>query len=114
MFHFFRKKELDPRKAQAFVDWFFDNEERIRRSVENRVTDRNTMLSVLDEVEAQLAKVYRDGYSGSIEFDYGGQDREWELNLYHKNHPFLKEAAACIAVLFAEKQNPLWTINTGA
>ena len=57
----FKKKNVDKIKVNAFVEWFLSNEERIRKSVENRKSDRDTMLDVLDEVELQLGKVYRDG-----------------------------------------------------
>lgn len=101
-------KEVDRAKALAFVDWFLQNEERIRHSVENRAADRQTMLTVLDEVEAELAKVYRDGYKGTIEFDYGGQDAEWELHLYHKNKKFLIAATSMIAEELNARQNAVW------
>lgn len=41
--------------------------------------------------------VIRDGYRGQIEFDYGGKDQNWELNLCHLNKPLLKKAARMIA-----------------
>ena len=47
-------------------------------SVENSQNDRDTMFKTLDEVEAQLAVVYRDGYKGDIQFEMSlnslGQD----------------------------------------
>lgn len=111
MLNLFRKKAVDEKKAAEFVSWFFRNEGRIRTSVEKREEDRNTMLSVLDEAESQLAAVYRDGYQGEIEFDYGGKDDSWELRLYHKNDHFLMEASACIAAMFEERNDPVWTIR---
>ena len=111
MLNFFRKKAVDEKKAAEFVSWFFCNERRIRTSVENSKVDRNTMLSVLDEVESQLAAVYRDGYQGEIEFDYGGKDDSWELCLYHKNDHFLMEAVVCIAAMFKERNDPVWTVR---
>ena len=97
MFHFWKKAEVDKSKVTKFVDWFFENEASIRSSVDNRETDRDTMMKMLDEVEAQLAKVYRDGYRGRIEFDYGGKEKDWELNLYHLNKKYLIEATKMIA-----------------
>ena len=79
----FKKKEVNVEKVKQFSRWFFENEERIRSSVENRQNDSTAMMRVLDEVEAELAKVYRDGYNGTIEFDYGG-----EGNAYHDNDAY--------------------------
>lgn len=111
MFSFFKKAEADITKVKTFVEWFFSNEERIRKSVENMQSDRDTMLAVLDEVELQLGKVYRDGYKGRIEFDYGGMDQDWEFNLYHKNNKFLKEATKIIADEFNSFDSTIWEIH---
>ena len=70
------------------------------------------MLSVLDEVELQLAKVYRDGYKEQVEFDYGGANAEWCLNLYHKDHPFLVQATEMIASRFNQIDRREWTVHT--
>lgn len=106
----FKKKEVNVEKVEQFSRWFFENEERIRSSVENRGNDNATMMRVLDEVEAELAKVYRDGYNGTIEFDYGGQDNDWELNLYHKNKTFLVQATTMIAQEMNAKGNSMWKV----
>lgn len=111
MFPFIKPAEIDHQKVHAFVTWFCANEERIRRSVDNKDADRDMMMRVLDEVEAQLALVYRDGYKGSIEFDYGGQDMDWELNLYHMRNKFLIKATGMIADAFEAVQLPAWKIN---
>lgn len=68
------------------------------------------MLAVLDEVELQLGKVYRDGYNGRIEFDYGGMDEDWELNLYHKNNKFLIEATKMISDEFKNLNSDVWKV----
>lgn len=107
----FKKKNVDKTKVNSFVEWFVSNEERIRKSVENRESDRDTMLAVLDEVELQLGKVYRDGYNGRIEFDYGGMDHDWELNLYHMNKKFLIEATKMISDEFDRFHSTIWKIN---
>lgn len=112
MLNFLKKKDVDKIKVKAFAEWFNLNEERIRNSVENRENDRNTMFAVLDEVELQLGKVYRDGYNGRIEFDYGGTDQDWELNLYHKNNKFLMEATKMIQDEFDSFHSTVWKINT--
>ena len=113
MFSFFKKAEVDNKKVDAFAAWFCANEERIRRIVENRETDYNETMRVLDEAEAQLATVYRDGYKGSIEFDYGGKDSDWELNLYHMNNSFLIKATASIAEALENARLPMWKVNIG-
>lgn len=111
MFYFWKKAEVDKSKVTKFVDWFFENEASIRSSVDNRETDRDTMMKMLDEVEAQLAKVYRDGYRGRIEFDYGGKEKDWELNLYHLNKKYLIEATKMIAEEFASRASDIWKMN---
>ena len=114
MFSLFRKTaviDVDEQKVDAFVTWFIEHEDMISESVENRMTDRQKMLSTLDEVESQLALVYRDGYKGRIEFDYGGMGDDWELNLYHKNNAFLIKAAGLIATKINEKNDPKWKVN---
>lgn len=113
MFGLFGKAEVDKTKVNAFADWFLEHGDSIISSVENRMSDRQAMLSFLDEVESQLASVYRDGYRGRIEFDYGGKDDAWELNLYHKNKPFLKKATEMIASSINERNDPKWKVNIG-
>lgn len=108
MFGFLKKAEVDDAKVNAFADWFLENSDRIIASVNNRMQDRQTMMTVLDEVEDQLAIVCRDGYKGQIEFDYGGKDDDWTLNLYHKNKPFLMQAAEKIADRINAKRDPKW------
>jgi len=112
MLRLFRQKSVDEKKVDAFVSWFINNADRIRLSVENKDNDRNSMLSVLDEVELQLAKVYRDGYKGQIEFDYGGANAVWCLNLYHKDNPFLVQATEMIASRFKQIDQCEWTVQT--
>ncbi|MBO7658411.1 MAG: hypothetical protein J6T65_03780 [Clostridia bacterium] len=108
----FGKKIVDENKVTEFVSWFINNSERIQLSVENREKDRQEMLRVLDEVEAHLATVYRDGYKGRIEFDYGGKDDDWELNLYHMDKPFLINATQMIADKINSSEKCNWTVNT--
>ena len=111
MFGFLKKAEVDEEKVNVFADWLLENSDRIIASVNNRMQDRQTMMTVLDEVEDQLAIVYRDGYKGQIEFDYGGKDDDWTLNLYHKNKPFLMQAAGMIVKRINEKQDPKWKVR---
>lgn len=113
MFGLFRKAEVDEKSVDAFANWFLEHGDSIISSVENRTIDRQTMLSYLDEVEKQLALVYRDGYKGRIEFDYGGKDNAWELNLYHKNKPFLIKATEMIAKRINGRNDPKWRVNIG-
>ena len=112
MFFFNRTIRVDEKEVEAFADWFLEQGERIISSVENRTIDRQTMMKVLDEVEYHLALVYRDGYKGQIEFDYGGSANNWELNLYHKNNPFLMKATEMIAATINKRNNPKWRVNT--
>ena len=107
----FGKRKVDDNKVTEFVCWFADNCERIQLSVENREKDRDEMMRVLDEVEARLAAVYRDGYKGRIEFDYGGKDADWELNLYHMDKPFLKSATQMIADRINALDECKWIVN---
>lgn len=113
MFHIFKRAEVDKDKVTDFVNWFQLNEERIRKSVENKDNDHDGMMDVLDEVENQLAQIYRDGYAGNIEFDYGGKDQNWELNLYHLNKRFLVEATKIIEDEFNLAHIRFWKINIG-
>ena len=113
MFGFLKKAEVDEEKVNVFADWFLENSDRIIASVNNRMQDRQTMMTVLDEVEDQLAIVYRDGYKGQIEFDYGGKDDDWTLNLYHKNKPFLMQATGKIADRINAKRDPKWKARIG-
>lgn len=106
----FGSKEVNKTKVISFVDWFIQNEARIRQSVENRESDRQTMYLVLNEVEAELAKIYIDGYKGRIEFDYGGKDEDWELHLYHMNKKFLISATSMIADEFTARGNSIWKV----
>ena len=114
MFGFFKKAEFNEAKIDAFCNWFFDNNDRIIESVENSKNDRDTMFKILDEVEAQLAIVYRDGYKGEIQFDYGFNacTGKWDLNLYHLNNMFLMRATARIAEKINRRLGDKWSANT--
>ncbi len=109
----FGRKTIDENKVNEFVSWFMDNRERIRSSVENRETDGHEMMRMIDEVEAHLAAVYRDGYRGNIEFDYGGEGHAWELNLYHMGKPYLIIATQMIADRINNMDSCGWTVKTG-
>ena len=114
MFGFFKKAEPDAAKVDAFCAWFLANNDRIIESVENSQNDRDAMFKTLDEVEAQLAFVYRDGYKGEIEFEYGFNTHigKWDLNLYHLNNKFLIAATAKIAEKINNELGSKWSANT--
>ncbi len=103
--------DVDERKVRAFIDWFLENSDRITASVINRMQDRKTMLTVMDEVGEQLGLVYRDGYKGKVEFDYYEIGDKWELNLYHSGKPFLMKATKKIADGINSLKHPLWTVH---
>lgn len=115
MFDLFKKTEPDAAKIDGFCDWFAANSERIIASMENRENDRETMFKTLDEVEEQLAMVYRDGYRGEIQFEYGFNAAigKWELNLFHLNKRFLVRAASSIAEKINRQLGDTWTVNIG-
>lgn len=115
MFGFFKKAEPNDAKIDTFCAWFAANNERIIASVENSQNDKDTMFKTLDEVEAQLAVVYRDGYKGEIQFEYGFNSSigKWDLNLFHLNNKFLMSAAAKIAEKINQQLGDKWSANTG-
>ena len=104
--------EVDEKKVNAFIDWFLSHSDMITSSMINRMQDRKTMKSVMEEVEDQLAIVYRDGYKGKIEFDYCDVLGRWELTLYHYNKPFLMKATEMIAEGINSMKLSKWTVNT--
>lgn len=114
MFHFFRKAEPSDAKIAAFCDWIVENHGRIIASVENSKNDKETMFKTLDEVEARLAMVYRDGYKGEIQFEYGfnSTNGKWDLNLFHLNNRFLVAATTKIAEVINGKLGEEWSVNT--
>ena len=114
MFGLFKKKQVDQKKVEAFCDWFISMNEEIIRSVENSNNDHARMMHLLDEVENQLAVVYRDGYKGDIQFEYGFASAidKWELNLFHLNNKFLIEATNAIATILNAKLSDTWLVNT--
>ncbi len=116
MFHFFKKAEPNDAKIDAFCSWFRANNERIIISDENSQNDRDTMFKTLDEVEAQLAGVYRDGYKGEIQFEYGFNNDigKWDLNLYHLDNKFLIAATAKIAEKINRELGHKWSVNTAS
>lgn len=107
----FSKVKPSSEKVAAFCEWFIANNGLIIESVEKKDEDRNRMFAMLDEVEAQLALVYRDGYRGTIEFDYGFNGEKWDLNLYHKNKRFLKEATEMITAGLNSTLGDKWSVN---
>ena len=111
MFGFFKKAEPDEAKIDAFCVWFLTNNGRILASVENSRNDKDTMFRTLDEVEAQLAAVYRDGYRGEIHFEYGFNTHigKWDLNLYHMNKKFLIAATTKIAEKLNRELGDTWS-----
>ncbi|MDE7213744.1 MAG: hypothetical protein K2N42_04115 [Anaeroplasmataceae bacterium] len=114
MFGLFKKK-VSIEKVNQFCDWFCQNNERIIKSVSQAENDNTVMMQVLDEVENELAKIYRDGYKGNIEFEYGfNKDLEkWDLILYHMNNKYLIEATHLIATTLEAKVKDTWLIHVG-
>ena len=104
--------EVDEKKVNAFIEWFLGHSDMITSSMINRMQDRKTMKSVMEEVEDQLAIVYRDGYKGKIEFDYCDVLGRWELTLYHYNKPFLIKATSLIADGINSMRLCKWTVHT--
>lgn len=108
----FKKTRPDKNKINTFCDWFVENNESIIASVENKEIDSNRMYKILDEVEMRLSIVYREGYKGNIEFDYGFNGKKWDFNLYHMNVNFLIEATSQIADELNNRIGDKWIINT--
>ncbi len=111
-----KKVEVDGEKVNEFCRWFSENAPKIIESVKNcekSQGDNDVMMRMLDEVELQLAKVYRDGYSGNIEFEYGYNPMigKWDLNLYHCGNKFLKAATASIKLGLDGLVGDTWKIN---
>lgn len=65
MFGIFKKRPVDDEKVKNFVKWFVANNEAIIGSL------NNDAMEYLNAVEYQLSLVYRDGFHGNIEFQYG-------------------------------------------
>ena len=114
MFGLFKKKQVDQKKVEEFCEWFISVNEEIINSVENSDKDQARMLRLLDEVEKHLAVVYRDGYEGEIQFEYGNANaiNKWELNLFHLNNKFLIAATNAIATILNAKLSDTWLVNT--
>ncbi|MCM1130271.1 MAG: hypothetical protein NC310_03660 [Roseburia sp.] len=112
MFGLFKKK-VSLEKVNQFCEWFYQNNERIIQSVSQAGKDNSLMMYVLDEVENALSKVYRDGYKGSIEFEYGfnSNTQKWDLFLYHMNNKYLIEATHMIATALEAKMKDIWSIH---
>ena len=98
--------EVNEEKVDVFVNWFIQNQERIKESTTNPLI----MMKVLDEVEDQLALIYRDGFKGDIEFNYGGDKDEWNLFLFHLNNKFLMKATELIATKLNANPNCLFHV----
>lgn len=113
MFNILKKKEVSIEKVRNFCDWFTANNKRIIDSVNNSSTNHDEMMKVLDEVENELKKIYKDGYNGNIEFEYGFNGKKWDLNLYHLNNKFLIKATTLIADNFANSLSDTWIVNVG-
>lgn len=114
MFGLFKKKQVDLKKVEEFCEWFISMNEVIINSVENSDKDQARMLRILDEVEKHLAVVYRDGYKGEIQFEYGYANaiNKWELNLFHLNNRFLIASTNAIATVLNAKLSDTWLVNT--
>ena len=103
--------EVDEIKVDAFVSWFIRKHLTIEELMSEQSPDRKLeRRKMLDDVEDQLALVYRDGYRGRIEFEYGGGKGDWNLNLFHLNNPFLIKATSMIAKKINEA-NCGWKAN---
>ena len=114
MFGLFKKKQVDQKKVEEFCEWFISMNEEIINSVENSDKDQARMLRLLDEVEKHLAVVYRNGYEGEIQFEYGYANaiNKWELNLFHLNNKFLIAATNAIATILNANLSDTWLVNT--
>ena len=113
MFNWFKKKEIDLIKIEAFCDWFINNQAQIIKSVENAKNDRALMMKYLDLVELELAKVYRDFYKGEIHFGYGPipNSNKWMLDLCHFNKKPLIKITTIIKEKLDEKLSDKWVVN---
>lgn len=114
MFTLFKLPEPNADKVDQFCTWFIANQDRFIESVEHREQDNHALHAMLDEVEAQLALVYRDGYKYDIQFEYGYNNNvgKWDFNLFHQNNRFLKAATKMIADRINEELGDKWSINT--
>ena len=106
MFGIFKKRPVDDEKVKNFVKWFVENNEAIIDSL------NNDAMEFLNAVEYQLSLVYRDGFHGNIEFQYGYNDitGKYELYLFHLNNKFLKEATAKIKEELESQIGEKWTV----
>ncbi len=113
MFNWFKKKEIDLIKIEAFCNWFINNQEQIIKSVENAKIDRTLMMKYLDLVELELAKVYRDFYKGEIHFGYGPipNSAKWMLDLCHFNKKTLIKITTIIKEKLDDKLSDKWVVN---
>lgn len=111
----FEKADVSREKVESFCAWFEENGPEFIRHMENSQNDRESVFRDLDAIEARLATVYRDGYRGRIEFEYGydSQIGKYHLRLFHKNHKFLTEAAGLIAQELNRRAGENWFAEPG-
>ena len=109
------KKKVSIEKVNQFCEWFSQNAEQIKQKISQAEKDNTLMLHVLDEVENELAKVYREGYKGNIEFEFGfnSNTQKWDLFLYHLNNKYLIEATSMIANTLEDRVKDAWSIHVG-
>ena len=86
MFNWFKKKEIDLIKIEAFCDWFINNQEQIIKSVENAKND----------------------------FGYGPipNSNKWMLDLCHFNKKPLIKITTIIKEKLDNKLSDKWVVNT--
>ena len=88
MFDFFKKRSVNEEQVTGFVKWFVANNEAIINAFKKDPSE------FLDKIEYQLSLVYKDGFDGNIEFQYGFNVEldKYELYLFHLNNKFLMTA----------------------
>ena len=114
MFGFFRKKQVDPEKIDAFCKWFAEKSDAIIASFQNIENDKNTAMLFLDLTEKELTTVYRDGYKGNIEFEWGFNDnmKKFELCLFHMGDSYLLKVIPLIKARLEPMISEKWFITT--
>lgn len=111
MLNLFGRKEPSGKKIETFCRWFVLYCDELTEGIKSGDVER--MRAGLDELERQLAFVYRDGYKGKIEFEYGFNEKigRWELNLFHLDNRFLIKAATLIREALLPSVDGKWQIN---
>ena len=100
----FTKKEMDRAAAEAFWQWFVQDEDRIIEALGRYDMD------IVREIDGHLAPVF-PYYKEELEFQLGFSEGSGEFILFHLGHKSLQRDGEHFCAMLPEELSERWTFT---